>query len=364
MDSNKQALILLNMVPALSVNGLRNLLEVFTDPLEIFKAKTTDIACLGRINQPTAEKIKKAPDEFDVEAEINRARQLGINIITCRDAEYPQQLKEIYDYPAVLYTKGDESLLTQHGIGVVGSRRASHYGIDSCRKLCSNLASLGIVICSGLARGIDSQAHRAALEVAGKTTAVLGSGLDVMYPPENDRLAQEITQNGLLVSEFALGTKPVPYNFPRRNRIISGLCFGVLVVEAAQKSGSLITAAQALEQNRTVFAVPGNINSPRCAGTNALIKNGAKLVVNAADILEEIPFVTAELFKKAQGVNAPKLEGNEKNVYDKLESSPLHIDSLIDLLSIDSTQVMTVLFSLELRGLVKSLPGKYFVKNS
>jgi DNA processing protein len=293
-----------------------------------------------------------------------------VTIVTCLDDSYPPSLREIADAPIVLYAKGKLPAPDSMSMAIVGSRKASLYGLSNAHTFAMRLAELGFTIVSGLARGIDTAAHNGALKARGITVAVLGGGLANMYPPENRKLADDICEAGTILSEFPMETPPVPYNFPRRNRIISGLSLGVIVVEAAQRSGALITADFALEQGREVFAVPGKIDHPASQGVHNLIKQGAKLVTSVDDILEDLqPQVTACLKAGAQPVGSTRniqavpmeLSQQERQIYDHLSDRPVHIDELTQQCG-STVPVMSVLLQLELKRLVKQLPGKLFMR--
>jgi DNA processing protein len=317
---------------------------------------------------------------FTAEAEIAAVRKLGGDVLLLDDGVYPSSLREIYDPPIVLYVKGAWSeCLDQPCIGVVGSRRCSTYGQNSALMLARDLAQRGLTVVSGFARGIDAAAHRGALETGGRTVAVLGTGIDELYPRDHKKLAEEIlAAGGALVSQFPLGTPPVSENFPYRNRIISGLSLGVVVVEAAENSGSLITARLAMEQNREVFAVPGNITSRNSFGTNYLIKGaGAKLVQQWQDIAAEMPpQLAAKLLpppfseKRTQQSLADRLvlvpEGlsqTEASVFRLLNpDSPAHVDWLVDKSKLPISELTAALLALEMRELVRALPGRSFVR--
>jgi len=279
------------------------------------------------------------------------------------DEEYPGILRNIHDPPESFYIKGEILPEDDIAIGIVGSRRATIYGVQTCEKLAYELASRGITIVSGMARGIDSAAHRGALKAGGRTIAVLGCGINIVYPPENKLLADKIQKQGAVISEFAPDTEPFSFNFPKRNRIISGLSLGVVVIEAAQKSGALITASCALEQNREVFAVPGKVNSATSFGTHKLIKEGAKLVGSAEDIIEELN-ITIERNSEAQEELHPKLklEGEESRVYSLLSDEPSYIDDISERSGLLLNQVSGILLNLQLKKLVKEKPGKLYYK--
>lgn len=300
-------------------------------------------------------------------------RRLKIKTFSQQDKEYPTNLKYIYNPPGTLYVQGDIIPEDNIAIAIVGSRRATYYGLKNAQALSFALAAKGITIISGLARGVDSAAHRGALQAQGRTIAVLGSGLNRIYPRENKRLAEKISQNGAVISEFPQDTSPHRQNFPRRNRIISGLSLGVVVVEAAEKSGALITANCALEQGREVFALPGKVDSFTSCGTHSLIKQGAKLVESVEDIIEEleplkfcrpVPFrVAAQTKSEGKTMLEPNLPQEEKQVYSCLSSEPVHLDELVQKVGIPYGKLLTSLLKLEHRKLAKELPGKVFARN-
>ena len=299
--------------------------------------------------------------------EWKKAENLGIRILDILHPEYPSLLREIYDPPAILYIRGKrwDSSLPQ--VAIVGTRRPTGYGINCAERLAEDLAVRGVAVTSGLARGVDASAHRGALR-SGTTYAVFGSGLDFVYPRENRKLAENTEEKGALVSEFPLGTPPSPENFPIRNRIIAGMSLGVVVVEAAEYSGSLITARLALEGNREVFAVPGNITSPNSFGPHVLIRQGAKLVSNWQDIIEELPHPIRErlllpLIAQMEAVTPPGLEGVEKKVWDLLSvHDAVAIDALLARMPLASADVYTALLSLETSNLIRQLPGNKYVR--
>jgi DNA processing protein len=283
--------------------------------------------------------------------------------LTFFEEDYPKNLKNIYDPPPLIFFKGQIKPEDRKAIAVVGSRKTSSYGRLVTESLVESLASGGITIVSGLARGIDSISHQVALKAKGRTIAVLGSGLDIIYPPENKKLADKIAENGAVISEFLLGTKPEGTNFPKRNRIISGLCLGVVIVEAGPKSGALLTAQHALEQNREVFAVPGDIRSQGSKGTNNLIKQGAKLVSSIDDILIELNELTSAPAKAERiSMLEQALPKEEKDIFRLLSQEPYHIDKISKELGLRSSEALSFLLSLELKGLVKQLPGKVFAR--
>jgi DNA processing protein len=288
MDSFKKDLILLNMVQDIGYIRLKALLDEFKEPGNILRASLDKLKSVKGIGPAIAQAIKNASTCHDIDKETSLIKKAGISILTLFDDDYPANLKNIYDPPMVLYIKGKLKKKDEFSVAIVGSRKCTYYGINMAEKIAGCLSDHGLTIVSGLARGIDTAAHIGALKTRGRTIAVLGNGLSTIYPPENSLLAERISDNGALISEFPMQALPHKNNFPRRNRIISGLSKGVVVVEAAQKSGALITADFALEQGRDVFAVPGMAERLSSAGTNALIKQGAKLVDSAEDILEEL----------------------------------------------------------------------------
>jgi DNA processing protein len=370
--------IALNMTPGVGPRAAAKLLERFGSAEAVFNATKGELESL-RLRPEAIESIR-ARDLFEkAEDEINRVRELGADLLLLDDGVYPALLREIFDPPVTLYLKGAwEESLSAPCVAVVGSRRSSTYGQNAAQMLARDLAQRGVTIISGLARGIDAAAHRGALEAGGRTVAVMGTGLDEVYPRDHRKLAQEILgAGGALVSEFPLGTPPAPQNFPYRNRVISGLSLGVLVVEAAENSGSLITARLALEQGREVWAVPGNITSRNSFGTNYLIKGaGAKLVQQWQDICEELPpDIAARLLppetKKKSGEGLVEqlslvpgdLSATEHIVYMLLSTDEaVHIDELAAQSQLSVPELTAALLGLEMRELIRQLPGKCFVR--
>jgi DNA processing protein len=294
-----------------------------------------------------------------LDAEMERLERYKVKAFTYEDPLYPQRLKEIYDYPPVLYVRGSLPGEDEPCLAIVGSRRPTIYGRQVTEEIVADLARSRITIVSGLARGIDSVAHRAALDAGGKTVAVFGSGLDIVYPAENARLAQAIVENGALVSEYPLGVKPKAENFPLRNRIMSGLSLGVLVVEAGEKSGALITAHQALEQNREVFAIPGSILSPTSRGTNRLIQEGAKLVRNYTDVLQELNLTI--VVQQAEINEFSPADEIESAILRQLTSEPNHMDEICRCSGLSMPQVSSTLAMLELKGIVRQVGNMNYV---
>jgi DNA processing protein len=336
------------------------LINHFKSPEKIFNASVEELKNVEGINVKAVEAITGFRPTDEIDREIDEILSKEINIITLNSPDYPENLKNIYDPPRFLYVKGSFVEGDKNSVAVVGSRNASEYGIKVTQELSRNLASLGVTIVSGMARGIDSAAHIAAIQGGGRTVAVLGSGIDVIYPPENRRLFERIAENGAVVSEYPLGTRPNSYNFPPRNRIISGFSLGVLVVEASPKSGSLITAKLALDQGRDVYAVPGNVYSYKAKGTHSLLKSGAKLVDNALDIVEELN-ITVKPIKENKDM-AKDLSPELLMIYDFFQDEPIHIDNIISKTGLPSGRVSALLLDLELSGILKQLPGKMFTK--
>jgi DNA processing protein len=370
--------IALNMTPGVGPRVTARLLEHFGSAEAIFDAPRRELALL-RLTPETIESIAKRALHPRAEAEIEKARKLGSDILVLDDGVYPALLRETYDPPVTLYVKGAwTECLEGPCVAIVGSRRCSTYGQNAALMLSRELAQRGITIVSGMARGIDAAAHRGALEAGGRTVGVMGTGLDQIYPRDHKKLADDILKNrGALVTQFPLGTPPVSENFPYRNRVISGLSLGVVVIEAAENSGSLITARLAMEQNREVFAVPGNITSRNSFGTNYLIKGaGAKLVQQWQDIASELPAeLAAQLLpppgnKKKKGelvdqlqLTPSDLSEHERAIFKLLTTdTPQQIDTLAEATKLSITQLTSALLTLEMRELIRALPGKCFVR--
>jgi DNA processing protein len=370
--------IALNMTPGIGPRAAAKLLERFGSAEAVFGAPRVELEGL-RLRPEAIESIM-ARDLFEkAEVEIVRTRELGADVLLLDDGVYPALLREVFDPPITLYVKGAwAECLEQPCVAIVGSRRCSTYGQNAALMLARDLAQRNVTIISGLARGIDAAAHRGALEAGGRTVAVMGTGVDQVYPRDHRKLAAEILENGgALVSEFPLETPPAPQNFPYRNRVISGLSLGVLIVEAAENSGSLITARMAMEQNREVFAVPGNITSRNSFGTNYLIKGaGAKLVQTWQDVAAELPpDIAAQLLPpatKKEDASAlveqlrlvpADLTRSEDAVFKLLSTDdPAHIDALAEATGLSVPELTNALLGLEMRELVRQLPGKCFVR--
>ena len=369
-----QALVLLNMIPSLGSISISRLIKSFSRPKKIFEATEDKLSIIEGITTRKIGAIKKAQENLNLEQELKLAKENNISIITILDKDYPESLKNIYDPPPVLYVKGKLLDCDYNSIAIVGSRRASFYGLSTASRLSSELASLGITIVSGLARGIDTASHKGALSAKGRTIAVLGGGLLKLYPSENKKLAQSVSEYGAVISEFNLEMSPLARNFPRRNRLISGLSLGVVVVEAARNSGALITADLALQQSREVFAVPGKMDSITSVGSHSLIKQGAKLISNTNDIIEELaiklrefPDIKTKVCDQKDDIpkkQAMELDNNTKNVYEVLSKEPMHIDEIIISTKMKISQLSFILMKLQLKNMAKELPGKNFVRMS
>jgi len=328
---------------------------------EAISASEKDLIQIKGLRKNTITNIIEKRDSSIVDKELDLCAKNGCELITIVDSGYPEYLKQISLPPLVLYVRGELKEQDNNAIAIIGTRKPSQYGKKITRKLSYDLAEKGVTIVSGLAKGLDSHAHAAALEADGRTIAVLGSGLECLYPKENKKLAKQIEKSGAVISEFPLETAPYRSNFPIRNRIISGLSLGTIVVEAALKSGSLITAGFALEQNRTIFAVPGNIDSPYSEGTNNLIKQGAVIANNADAVFKEIPYLNKST-KPADIKNEKKQKftKNELTIVDLVSKQIIHIDEILDKTEFTAPELTVLLLSLEMKNVVKQLSGKYY----
>lgn len=359
MEREKIFKIWLSTVKGIGYKSFVQLMEFFKTAEGVYKAKEIDIfKAIGnrKLVQNIIEAQKLNPFDY-----IERLQNLKISVYTLEEEEYPKELKNIYDPPPVLYLKGNINLKDNLCIAMVGSRNATFYGKQVAQKLAYELSERGITVVSGMARGIDSFSHIGALKERGKTIAVLGNGINIVYPRENKKLMEQISEKGLLVSEFPLDAPPLPQNFPLRNRIISGLSLGVVVVEAGIKSGSLLTAQFALEQGREVFAVPGNITSAYSRGTNELVKQGAKIVIGVEDILEEFN-LREDVQQKIEENLMSSLTEEEKEVYDFICEAPRDIEEIAGYVKIKISKVNAILSSLMLKGMIEKLPGNKYEK--
>ncbi len=367
----------LSLTPGLGPTKARKLVERFRGPEAVFRASLTELEGAG-IQAVSAQAIATGKSAELAREELAKAASLQAMVISMEDPAYPQRLKEIYDPPLALYVRGSVDLLCQPGIAMVGTRHPTPYGSGMAERLACDLANQGLVIISGMARGVDTASHRGAISAKGKTIAVFGTGVDVIYPKENSRLAEQILAlGGAIISEFRLATFAAPQNFPIRNRILSGMSLGVLVVEAGEYSGTRITARCALEQNRDVFAVPGNVTNKNSWGPNTLIKQGAKLVATWEDVWEDLPpevklALTPKMGGESQGHTTSSLfpdDGlppHEKRILSLLKADEsTHIDELVEKLEAEmsSSEIFAALFELELAGKLRQMPGKNFVKS-
>jgi len=367
----------LTLTTGLGPTRAKRLVEFFGGVEGVFRASLTELEAAG-LPAGAAQSLANGRSIELAQDELGKAASAGIHVVSLDDPEYPPELRQIYDPPLLLYVRGSVAAISRPGIAMVGTRHPTPYGMGMAERLACDLASRNLAIFSGMARGVDTFAHRGAVSAKGKTVAVFGTGVDVMYPKENSRLADQILSfGGALISEFPLGTFAAPQNFPIRNRIISGISLGVLVVEAAEYSGTRITARCALEQNRDVFAVPGNVTNKNSWGPNTLIKQGAKLVATWEDIWEELPANVRLALTPESGAESPagqtaslfeepSLSPHEKKIYRVLKADEAqHLDEIIEKLEpeMSSSELFAALFELELAGKVKQLPGKNFVRS-
>ncbi len=361
----------LSMTPGVGSRLAGKLLRQFGSPQEIFRASLTELeAC--RLPSAPARAIQSRGAHKDAEAELANVRKLGCRLLNWDEPEYPQRLLEIYDPPPLLYVRGDASVLNRHSISMVGTRRPTPYGNQVAERLGRDLAGRGLTIVSGMARGIDSSAHHGACQAQkGATVGVLGTGVDVIYPKENKKLFAEVEQRGALISEFPLGSHPAPENFPVRNRVVAGMSLGIIVVQGAQYSGSLITARLGMEFGREVYGVPGSITADVSFAPNQLIKQGAKLVTSWEDVVEELPTeIRAELFPVEPTTGAERaslfegaLSSLEKKVFGLLSvDESIHVDEVVERSELTSSEVLSALCEMEMKGIVRQMPGKQFVK--
>ena len=366
--TSREAYIALNMIDEVGPVRVRALLDRFGTPESILDASRHDLMQVPGVGDEVARNVTGWREAIDFTGELDRIEKAGIRVVTRDDADYPKRLREIYDPPLVLYVRGVLNERDALAVGVVGSRRTSLYGQEMSRKLAYQIARLGVTVISGLARGIDTAAHKGALQAKGRTVAVIGCGIDTVYPPENKRLADEIVEKGgAVVSEFPFGVKPDRQNFPMRNRIISGWSIGVVVVEANLKSGALITARQAMEQGREVFAVPGRADSILSRGTNKLIKDGAKLTEDVEDILSEFEYLipNEKVAPDASGGTGSALElsETEAKVMAAIGEEEILVDEIIRATGLTSASVSATLLGLEMKRIVKQLPGRHYARN-
>ena len=403
LSNETVSLIHLNMIQGVGLKTVQVLRDVFGSAERALQATSEELSKIERLSPTMRDLLSRKPVQYPIERELEWIHEYGCQIVTLYDDAYPSRLKEIDTPPLVLYIRGELTSEDALSISLVGSRDAKDYGRKVGYRLSFQLAQRGLTVVSGLAKGIDTSAHRGALEAGGRTIAVMGNGLSFIYPATNSDLAEKITTSGALISEFPMRVKPKPRNFPRRNRVISGLTLGTVVVEASNRSGALITARLAGEQGREVFAVPGEIFSELSTGTHKLINNGAKLINTVDDLLNELPpyvlnqiqsqSLTAsvpdretesaqeppvekpdtkseavqpsrEVPQRVQSTPPPDLTPDEKTVFDAIETPASHIDTIVRTTQLPIGQVSSVLLMLELKGIVQQLPGKQFTKSN
>jgi len=360
----------LTMTPGIAARLSARLLREFGSPEGVFRASLTGIeAC--NVPTPAAQAIFKKQTFWRAEKEVDAIRRIGCRILNWTEPEYPQFLLQIYDPPVLLYVRGDVSILNAPAISIVGTRRPTIYGTQMAELMGRDLAKRGLVIVSGLARGVDAIAHRGATDVGGLAIGILGTGVGVCYPKENKKLFEKVLERGAILSELPTGSHPAPENFPVRNRIIAGMPLGVVIVEGKQYSGSLITARLAMEFGREVFGVPGNATQEVSFAPNQLIKQGAKLVTSAEDVIEELPTPVRAALVQAKVVDSQQrnllaeseLNTSQRIIYGLLSvDQPRHIDDIVDTSGLNSSEVLATLFELEMKGIIRQLPGKQFSK--
>lgn len=364
--NQKNTTDLLNLlnVPGVGPNRVRNLLSVLKAPEHIWEASLVELCSIDGINQSTARAILDYSNFDYGKRQLEIAEKLNVRVIPYSHEAYPSLLKKIYDPPLLLFVKGEGLAAKQDCLGIVGTRLVSAYGKRIAKELALNLSKYGLVIVSGLARGVDTIVHKETLAAGGKTIAVLGCGLDRVYPAENKNLFDEIVANrGALVTEFPFGTKPEAGNFPQRNRVISGLSHGIIVIEAGNKSGAMLTAMNAIDQNREVFAVPGRIYDKLSVGTNRLIRHGAIPVLDADQIIENLQSRLFHPHQPKQESIRIDLTPDQFKIFSFLKDDPVHIDELAKLAEMDVTILLGELLQMELQGIVRQLAGKMFIVN-
>ena len=360
--TSREAYIALNMMDRLGPVRVRSLAEALGSVEAIFDAPAGELMRAQGVGAELARRIVEQRGEIQFEKELSRAQKMGLSIVTPVDLEYPEWLKTIYDPPLALYVKGIIEAKDRHGVAIVGTRRPTHYGSSVADRLAYQLARVGFTVVSGLARGVDTVAHKGALKANGRTLAVLGSAHDCLYPPENAELAEAIAKSGAVISEYPLGREPDRTTFPYRNRVVSGLSMGVVVVEAGLGSGALHTTDQAIEQGRTVFAVPGRIDVPSARGCHRLLKNGARLVEDVDDILQELEYlIPPEKKDSAQAMDPrPRVEltTDEQAVVKAVWAGAMDVDAVTRQAGLQAAQVNSLLIGLEMKRVVRMLPGR------
>ena len=366
---SREALVALNLIEHVGPVRVRQLLECFGEAPAILKASRQQLLRVHGIGEETAQAIASWEKTIDLDGELKRITDFGCRILTQADEDYPELLRQIYDPPIVLYVSGQLTPKDKNAVAMVGSRQTTHYGLEAARKLAYQLAYVGVTVVSGAARGIDTASHQGALSAKGRTVAVLGTGINIIFPPENRELFERIAANGAVITQFPFNRQADKQSFPIRNRIVAGMTLGTVVVEANLTSGALITAHFATEYGRQIFAVPGRIDSPRSKGCHDLIKQGAKLCEGAEDILSEFEYLFPAS-NRPPGANetgvlpALSLSENEQKVYDALSNEEATIDEVIRHSGLPSSAVSVALLGLEMKRLVKQLRGKLFVRNA
>lgn len=367
--TSREALVALNMIEHVGPVRVRQLLERFNDAAAILSASKAQLMSVRGIGEDTADAIANWEKNVDLAAELKRCEDFGCHCVTQEDEEYPELLREIYDPPIVLYVKGTLTKNDKNGVALVGSRMTTPYGMETARKLAYQLGYIGVTVVSGGARGIDTAAHQGSLSAKARTLCVLGTGINIVFPPENRELFERISESGAVISQYPFNRQANKQSFAIRNRIVAGMTLGTVVVEANLTSGALITANFATEYGRQVFAVPGRIDSPRSKGCHELIKKGAKLCEGAEDILSEFEYLFPVSNKPASAAEtgtlpAITLSENEQNIYDALDKEPTPMDDLIRKSGLPSSAVAVALLSLEMKRIVKQMPGKLFLRNN
>jgi len=362
MDS-REALVALNLVPDIGPVTVRHLLDQFGDAVAVLKATRRDLMQVDRVGPKTAEAILQWEQVIDLKGELQRARDFECRIITCTDDEYPPLLREIYDPPIILYVRGELTERDRHAAAMVGTRMLTQYGRVTAANLSGQLARAGLTIISGGARGIDTVSHEAALAAGGRTVAVLGTGMDIVYPAENAALYRRIPENGAVITQFPFGRRGDKQSFPIRNRIVAGMARATVVVEANRASGALITANFAADYGRTVFAVPGRIDAPRSTGCHDLIRDGAQLCGCADDVLEEFDQLRLSPAEVTDDRPMPKLSSQEEAIYEALSNEERAFDDIVGATKLPVAEVNVGLLQLELKHLAKQLPGRLFMRN-
>jgi len=360
--TNRDIIIWLNNI-GISNSNIQKISLYFPELKDIWEVGRKEFFAIEGVSEDIKEKVLANRNNQNIKRLFEKIQEQNLNVITIYDENYPNRLRYIYDSPRVLYLKGQTFVDEELSIAIVGSRKSTSYGKWACEKFTRELVNMGVTIISGLAAGIDAIAHKMALENGGKTIGVLGSGIDVIYPKRNLSLYKEMEEKATIISEFPIGMPPLAHNFPQRNRIISGLSLGVIVIEAQEKSGSLITAHHAIEQGKDVFALPGNINSIFSSGTNKLIRDGARPLLEIEDIIEEIHELKGSLSVNKKIEDYSDFSDSEVKILRALEEGPLHADTIVYKTGLDISNVISILTILELKGAVQELSGRTFALN-